>query len=386
MKRKFSLVLVALMLLLTSCNGAGNSAGGQDLERETVKLGASIPQTGPVSIYGITAENGVKLAIDEINAAGGINGKQVEWVSYDDKGEITDAVTNYNKLMQDGVDAVFGGITSKPTLAMAESSLKDGVVFITPTGTQSNITEGKPNVFRVAFNDPFQGKVLANFSKNNLNAKKVAVLRNQSSDFSMGVADYFNEETKSLGMEIVADEAYGDNDTDFKAQLTNIKGKNPDILLIPDYYEKVALIVPQVRQAGINATILGADGWDTVLSVLDKSNYKDIDGSYFCNQFSLDDPDEKVQTFIKAYKEKYNEDPSTFAAEGYDTVYLYKQAAEQAGTTKYEDVVAALNELEFSGITGTFKYDENNNPVKSAKMIKIENGEYKFDSVAEVDN
>lgn len=386
MKRKFSLVLVALMLLLTSCNGAGNSAGGQDLERETVKLGASIPQTGPVSIYGITAENGVKLAIEEINAAGGINGKQVEWVSYDDKGEITDAVTNYNKLMQDGVDAVFGGITSKPTLAMAESSVKDGVVFITPTGTQSNITEGKPNVFRVAFNDPFQGKVLANFSKNDLNASTVAVLRNQSSDFSMGVADYFNEETKSLGMEVVADEAYGDNDTDFKAQLTNIKGKNPDILLIPDYYEKVALIVPQVRQAGINATILGADGWDTVLSVLDKSNYKDIDGSYFCNQFSLDDPDEKVQTFIKAYKEKYNEDPSTFAAEGYDTVYLYKQAAEQAGTTKYEDVIAALNTLEFSGITGTFKYDENNNPIKSAKMIRIENGEYKFDKVAEVDN
>lgn len=386
MKRKFSLVLVALILLLTSCNGAGNSTGVQDLERETVKLGASIPQTGPVSIYGITAENGVKLAIDEINAAGGINGKQVEWVSYDDKGEITDAVTNYNKLMQDGVDAVFGGITSKPTLAMAESSVKDGVVFITPTGTQSNITEGKPNVFRVAFNDPFQGKVLANFSKNDLNAKKVAVLRNQSSDFSMGVADYFNEETKSLGMEIVADEAYGDNDTDFKAQLTNIKGKNPDILLIPDYYEKVALIVLQVRQAGINATILGADGWDTVLSVLDKSNYKDIDGSYFCNQFSLDDPDEKVQTFIKAYKEKYNEDPSTFAAEGYDTVYLYKQAAEQAGTTKYEDVIAALDTLEFSGITGTFKYDENNNPVKSAKMIRIENGEYKFDSVAKVNN
>src|SRR5699024_10150747 len=203
------------------------------------------------------------------NEAGGILGKKIEWKEYDDKGEITDAVTNYNKLMEDEVSAIFGGVPSKPSLAIAEASVNDGIVYITPTGTQANITEGKENVFRTAFTDPFQGKVLANFSKSKLDAKKVAVLRNQSSDFSMGVADVFVEKAKELGLEVVADESYGDSDTDFKAQLTKIRKEEPDVLLIPDYYEKVALIAPQVRDAGIDATLVGADGWDTVLTIMD---------------------------------------------------------------------------------------------------------------------
>lgn len=388
LKKKFSVGLLVASLFLSACSNGDNEASDSASadtsnvdSAETIKIGNSAPLTGPVSVYGITANNGVKLAVEEINAAGGVLGKDLEWTELDDKGEITDAVTNYNKLVEGGTRAVFGGITSKPSLAIAETAVNDDVVFITPTGTQANITEGKDNAFRTAFIDPFQGEVLANFSSKNLGAKKVAVLRNQSSDFSMGVADVYVEKAKELGMEVVADEAYGDADTDFKAQLTNIKSQAPDVLMIPDYYEKVALIIPQVREAGIDATLVGADGWDTVLSVLDPSNFDAIEGSFFANQFTLDDPNEKVQNFIADYREKYNDDPSTFAAEGYDTVYIYKEAVEKAGTTESKAVSDALRSLEFEGLTGTFRYDENNNPVKSAKMIEIVGGEYKFDSI-----
>ena len=389
LRKKFTVGMLLAGLLLSACSNGGSDdkaktkdSGEKTEASETVKLGNSSPLTGPLSVYGITTNNGIKLAVDEINANGGILGKQIEWVEYDDKGEITDAVTNYNKLMEDKVNAIFGGVPSKPALAMAESAVNDGVVYITPTGTQLDITEGKPNVFRTAFTDPFQGEVLANFSKEKVGAKKVAVLRNQSSDYSMGVADVFAKKAKELGMEVVADESYGDNDTDFKAQLTKVRSQEPDVLFIPDYYEKIALIAPQVREAGIEATLVGADGWDTVLSVMDESNMSALDGSYFSNQFTLEDPSDKVQKFVKEYKEKYKEDPSTFAAEGYDTVYLYKQAVEDAKSTDWDKVIASLKKLPFEGITGSFTYDDNNNPVKTAKMITIENGKYKFDSEA----
>ena len=391
LRKKLAVGMLLAGLFLTACsNDGGNEGkkaddGAKKEASETVKLGNSAPLTGPVSVYGITTNNGIKLAVDEVNANGGILGKQIEWFEYDDKGEITDAVTNYNNLMQDEVEAIFGGVPSKPSLAIAESAANDEVVYITPTGTQANITEGKENAFRTCFTDPFQGEVLANFSKNNLDAKKVAILRNQSSDFSMGVADVYSKKAKGLGMEVVADESYGDSDTDFKAQLTKVRKENPDVLFIPDYYEKVALIVPQVREAGIEATLVGADGWDTVLSVMDKSNFDAIEGSYFANQFTLDDPSEKVQNFVKAYEEKYGDKPSTFAAEGYDTVYLYKQAVEEAGTTEWDKVIEALKNIKFDGITGSFTYDENHNPIKTAKMMKIVNGEYKFDSDAGVE-
>ena len=391
LRKKLAVGMLLAGLFLTACsNDGGNEGkkaddGAKKEASETVKLGNSAPLTGPVSVYGITTNNGIKLAVDEVNANGGILGKQIEWFEYDDKGEITDAVTNYNNLMQDEVEAIFGGVPSKPSLAIAESAANDEVVYITPTGTQANITEGKENAFRTCFTDPFQGEVLANFSKNNLDAKKVAILRNQSSDFSMGVADVYGKKAKDLGMEVVADESYGDSDTDFKAQLTKVRKENPDVLFIPDYYEKVALIVPQVREAGIEATLVGADGWDTVLSVMDKSNFDAIEGSYFANQFTLEDPSEKVQNFVKAYEEKYGDKPSTFAAEGYDTVYLYKQAVEEAGTTEWDKVIEALKNIKFDGITGSFTYDENHNPIKTAKMMKIVNGEYKFDSDAGVE-
>ena len=392
MKKKLLLVLLALALVLTACgDGDGSSestASGESTENgggDVIKLGGIIPQTGPVSNYGNSTENGIKMAIAEVNEAGGINGKQVEWISYDDKGEVTDAVTAYNKLMEDGVQAIIGAVTSKPTLAVAEAAVNDGIPMVTPTGTQFNITEGKDNIFRVCFTDPYQGNLLAIFTNDTLQGKTAAVLRNSSSDYSMGVADAFVDKANELGIEIVADESYGDNDNDFKAQLTNIAGQNPDVLIIPDYYEKVALIAPQARQVGIEATFLGADGWDGTIVAMDAASHADIENSYFTNHFSLEDDSEKVRTFIDKYTEEFGEDPTAFSALGYDAVYLYKQAMEAAGTEEFDAVVTAIDEASFEGVTGSFTFNENNNPIKSATMIRIEGGEYKFDSIVNPD-
>lgn len=389
MTKKLLAILLSVMLLLTACGGANNSANTENVasddagDSDTIKLGGIIPQTGPVSTYGNTSENGIKLAISEINEAGGIDGKQIEWISYDDKGDQTESVTAYNKLMEEDVDAIIGAITSKPTLAVAETAVQDGIPMITPTGTQENITEDKDNVFRVCFTDPYQGELLALYAKDTLNLEDVAILRNTSSDYSNGVADAFTSKAEELGMNVVADEGYGDTDTDFKAQLTNIQSANPEAVLIPDYYEKIALITPQAREAGIDCTFLGGDGWDGVLVTMDESSFKDIEQSFFTNHFSLEDDSEEVQTFIEAYQEEYGEDPSAFSALSYDAIYLYKQAVEEAGSTDYEAVIKAIKDIEFSGVTGSFTFDEDNNPIKSGTMIRIEDGQYKFDSIVD---
>lgn len=387
-KTKLMALALASVFALVGCSGNDSGNGSQPASKEaassdTIKLGGIIPQTGAVSNYGNSTENGIKLAIDEINGAGGIDGKEVVWTSYDDKGEITDATTAYNKLKDEGVTAIIGAITSKPSLAVAESASKDGIPVITPTGTQANITEGKANVFRQCFTDPYQGSLLSIFANENLKAKKVAILRNSSSDYSNGVSDEFIKKAEELGMEVVADESYGDNDTDFKAQLTTIANAKPEVLLIPDYYEKLALITPQARDAGITATFLGGDGWDGIIKVMDESKLGDIQDSYFTNHFSLQDEDEKVKEFIKNYNEKYGEDPTAFSALGYDSAYLLKQAIEEAKSTENEAVVEKMKSIDFNGITGSFKFDENNNPIKSASMIKVDNGEYKFDSIVD---
>lgn len=278
------------------------------------------------------------------------------------------------------MSAIVGAVTSKPTSAVSESAVNDGIPMITPTGTQANITEGKANVFRTCFTDPYQGELLAIYAKDNLEAKKAAILTNSSSDYSTGIAKSFKNKADELGLDIVAEESYGENDNDFKAQLTNIKAKDPDVLLIPDYYEKIALIVPQARQTGIKASFLGGDGWDGAIQVMDKSSLGDIDKSYFTNHFSLDDKSENIQKFISDYKKDYQEDPTAFSALGYDTIYLLKDVFERAENTDYQGIVKALKESNFKGITGDFSFDENNNPIKSATIIRIDNGEYKFDT------
>ena len=277
--------------------------------------------------------------------------------------------------------ALVGDITSKPSVAVAEVAAQDGIPMITPTGTQLNITEAGSNIFRVCFTDPYQGEVLAKFAKESLKAKTAAVVVNNSSDYSDGVANAFIAEAEKQGIEVVAKEGYSDGDKDFKAQLTKIAQKNPDILFVPDYYEQDGLIAIQAKEVGLNSTILGPDGWDGVAKTVDKSSYSAIENVYFANHYSVKDSNEKIQNFITNYKAKYNDEPSAFSALSYDAAYILKAAIEKNGSVDKESLAKAIKEIEFAGITGNLKYDEKNNPVKGVTMIKIVNGDYTFDSV-----
>lgn len=379
--KKFTLMLLGLSFLITACGGEKEATTKKTDEAATIKIGGLGPLTGPLAIYGVTATNGSKLAFEEINKNGGILGKQVEFVLFDEKGDSTEAVTAYNRLVDEGVVALVGDITSKPSLAVAEIAAQDNMPMITPTGTQFNITEAGPNVFRVCFTDPYQGVILANLAKNNLKANTVAIMVNNSSDYSDGVAEAFIKEAERLGLKIVAKEGYAERDKDFRAQLTKVAATNPDVLLVPDYYEQVALITTQAREVGVKSTFIGPDGWDGVAKALDSSAYGAVENSYFTNHYSVEDTNEKVQNFLKAYREKYKDEPSAFSALSYDAAYLMKDAIEKAGSTDKDAIVKAMKESDFAGVTGHLRFDEKNNPVKAVTVLKVVNGNYTFDSV-----
>lgn len=379
--KKFTLMLLGLSFLITACGGEKEATTKKTDEAATIKIGGLGPLTGPLAIYGVTATNGSKLAFEEINKNGGILGKQVEFVLFDEKGDSTEAVTAYNRLVDEGVVALVGDITSKPSLAVAEIAAQDNMPMITPTGTQFNITEAGPNVFRVCFTDPYQGVILANLAKNNLKANTVAIMVNNSSDYSDGVAEAFIKEAERLGLKIVAKEGYAEGDKDFRAQLTKVAATNPDVLLVPDYYEQVALITTQAREVGVKSTFIGPDGWDGVAKALDSSAYGAVENSYFTNHYSVEDTNEKVQNFLKAYREKYKDEPSAFSALSYDATYLMKDAIEKAGSTDKDAIVKAMKESDFAGVTGHLRFDEKNNPVKAVTVLKVVNGNYTFDSV-----
>ena len=370
-----SAIMIGAAVLFTACMGDEKVS-----ETETIKIGGLAPLTGSLAIYGVTTTNGANLAIDEINKNGGILGKKVEYITLDTKGDSTEAVMAYNKLIDRGVSAIIGEITSKPSLAVAEIAAQDNMPMITPTGTQVDITEAGPSIFRVCFTNPYQGKVLAVLAKERLNADTAAIMINNSSDYSDGIAKAFIEQADILGIKITAKEGYADGDKDFRAQLTKIAAEQPDVLLVPEYYEQASLIATQAREVGVKAVFIGSDGWDGITKTLDSSSYNAIENSYFTNHFSMQDTAPKIQNFLKSYKDTYNEDPSAFSALGYDAVYMVKKAVENAGSTDKEAVVDALKNIEYDGITGYLTFDEHNNPVKAVTILKITNGEYIFDS------
>lgn len=376
MKKIIAMLAGATMMM--SC-GANQSQE----ESSTIKVGGMGPLTGSAAMYGITVDKGAKLAFEEINANGGVLGKKFEYISLDEKADPIEAVNAYNKLTDEGVVAILGSVTSKPTLAVAELAAQDGIPMITPTGTQINITDAGPNIFRVCFTDPYQGSTLAKFSKDKLGAKTAAIMVNTSSDYSDGIANAFIKQAEKEGIKVVAKEGYSDGDKDFRAQLTKINSENPDILVVPEYYELSALIATQAREIGMNSTFVGPDGWDGIIGALDSSSYSVVDNSYFTNHYSTEDSNEKVQSFLKKYREKYNEEPTAFSALAYDTVYVLKNAIDKAGTTDKTELTKAIKASDMDGVTGHLTFDENNNPIKAVTIIKVQDGKYIFDSVVE---
>jgi len=396
-----ALVLMLCVSVLTACGGGGdkNSGSGQPNQPsnengvgnlEPISVGILGPLSGTEAKYGQAVRNGATLYIDQYNASGGLNGRMINYEIYDEEGDVTKAVTGYNALMDKGVTAIIGSVTSNPTMAVVPDAFADNMPMITASATAAAVTydadTGKlfSNMFRSCFIDPFQGEKMADFAKDILDASSVAVIFNLGSDYSIGLKDAFIAKAEVLGMEVIALEAFPAGAVDFQSQLTNIAARNPDVLFVPDYYTTIALISEQARNAGVTAILLGADGWDTVLSAM--SNPAPVEGSFYCSGYSEEDTSPAIQKFLADYKEKYNEVPNMFAAQGYDAAMILVAALEKAEATGDETgslayrqtVISAMKATNMQCITGHVTYDEFNNPIKDAVIIHIDGGEAKF--------
>lgn len=362
MKKLASVVCASLALLAMSC--AKN-------EGDTVKIGGIAPLSGAVAVYGVECKNGIDLAVEEINAAGGVNGKKIDFICEDDEGSPDKTVNAFKKLTtKDGVKVIIGSLTSGCTQAITTLSQAGKVLQIAPAATAYSITDAGNYIFRACFIDPFQGTVGGKFAAVNLGSKKAAILYDIGNDYSVGLTDNFKKSFVENGGEIVAVESYATGDKDFNAQLTKIKSANPDVVYLPDYYGTVALIAKQLRAQGINAPIVGADGWD---GLTDNAGDEVLNG-FYSNHYAADSTEPAVQKFVTAFEEKYGKAPNSFAALGYDAVYMLKDAIAKAGTTDVQAVRKAFEETDGDYVTGHLTFDAHRDPVKSAVMLELVKG------------
>ncbi len=347
-------------------------------EAETIKIGLVTPLTGDVATFGQSTKNAVMIALDEVNKEGGVLGKKIEVVVEDDRNDPKETANIVRKFIdKDKVTAIIGSLTSKCTLAGAPVANSSKIPMVSSSSTNPKVTQVGPYIFRVCFIDDFQGQVMAQFALEELKAKKAAVLYDVGNDYSKGLAEFFEKSFKEGGGQVVAMETYTVNDNDFKAQLTKIQGQNPEVIFLPDYYQKVALIANQARSLGIKATFLGGDGWDSPELV--KLAGKNIEGGYFSNHYSKDDPDPAVKEFISKYQAKYNAVPDALAALGYDAFRFLVEGIKKAGSADPEKIKDALTNMgEYSGVTGRFTLNENRDPIKSAVVLQIKNGQQVF--------
>jgi len=330
-------------------------------------------------------KNGAQLYIDQVNAAGGINGKQIETIVYDNKGDSTEAITAFTRMVDDGITALIGDVLTGNTIAVVGEANPINMPMITASATAAAVTYNADtdtvytNVFRTCFIDPFQGEKMASFASEKLSAKTAAVIYNNGSDYSIGCADAFSAKCAELGIKVVATESYANGAVDFQSQLTNIAAKTPDVLFIPDYYDTIALIAQQARDAGVASTLLGSDGWDSVLTAVTDASL--IEGAYYCSGYSTQDTTEAVQTFLKSYRAEYSDEPNMFAAQGYDAAKILFTAIEKAdadGKLDNETVIANMKATDMDCVTGHVTFDEYNNPQKTAVIINITGGEAKY--------
>lgn len=374
-KMKRILAIMLTLVLFISLSACGKKDGAE-ADSEIIKLGAIYPETGAVAVYGNAVKNGIDLAIKKYNEDGGVLGKTIELKAYDNKGDNSETVNAYNKLVSsDKVDALLGAVISTNSLAIAPLAAKDGIPMITATSTAWDVTLSGENVFRSCYTDPYQGGIAAKFATEDLKAKTAAVMYDPANDYGVGLAEAFKEEFEANGGKVVSYEGFNAADKDYKSVLTNIKGTEPEVLFIPDYYNTVALVGKQAQEVGVEATLIGGDGWDGVLGI-DKTA---VEGGYFANHYSTSDEDPLIQDFIASYKEEYDgEMPNAFAALGYDSAVTMIEAIKAAESTDSEKVVEALKNTDLDLVCGHTKFDENRNPVKEVAIIMIENGEYKL--------
>jgi branched-chain amino acid transport system substrate-binding protein len=345
---------------------------------DRVVVGHVTSLTGDQATFGLSTDRGVRLAVNEQNARGGVKGRVVEVKTLDDQGKAEDAAVAATRLVtQDHVLVLVGENASSRSLAMAPIADSYETPMISPSSTNPRVTKDgektRPYVFRVCFIDPFQGTVMARFARETLKLERIAILRDVASDYSVGLAQFFADKLKELGGTIVADESYKAGDVDFRAQLTSIKAKDPQALYLPGYYTDVALIARQARELGMNQPLLGGDGWDS--SKLYEIAGRAIDGSYFSNHYSPDDPDPRIREFVKRYREAWGEVPDGLAAMGYDAARVALDAMSRAADLRGPAVKEALAATKaFPGVTGVITIDQDHNAVKPAVVLAVKNG------------
>jgi branched-chain amino acid transport system substrate-binding protein len=369
--------VVALCLsaagVLSSCS---RNPEGQNASEIVVGEYGSL--TGTTATFGISTKNGIDLALDQINQAGGVLGKKIRVIVEDDEGKPEEAQTVVTKLItKDNVIAVLGEVASSRSLAAAPVSQQNRIPMISPSSTNPKVTQVGDYVFRVCFIDPFQGFVMAKFATNTLKVKNVAVLRDIKNDYSVGLADVFIDNFKKMGGNIVSDQSYSEGDTDFSAQLTAIKSTNPQAIFVPGYYTEVGLIARQEKKLGLTVPLLGGDGWDS--PKLWEIGGEALNGSYYSNHSSMDDPSPAIQKFVADYKARYNQVPDALAALAYDSANMLADALKRAGTTeasKLRDAIAQTKD--FPGVTGKITLDKDRNPVKPAAVLRVKDGKLEF--------
>lgn len=372
-KRLLSLALCIIMAL--SCFAGCQSSAGDE-----IIIGGIGPLTGTASSYGQSVRGGMQIAVDEINAAGGVNGVKLKMIFEDDEADGAKAKSAYEKLMDDGMQILIGAVTSGASVALNDLTAKDGILQITPSASQIEAADN-PNSFRLCFTDPLQGVTMAEYAYQTLGYRSAAIIFNQDDSYSTGMKDAFKERWTELGGTIAEEVSFAKDATDFNAQMTKVAAVDADFLCMPIYAEKAAQIIITAKEKGIDLPFVGGDGMDGILNYLEGDNAKLAEGLLYLTPFIATDTDPKVASFVAAYEEKYGSTPDQFAADGYDAVYAAKLAIEKTGITSAAALdnaalVAAMTEIQLDGLTGSLSFTADGEPNKGAKFAKIVDGKY----------
>jgi branched-chain amino acid transport system substrate-binding protein len=370
-----SVLALAGAFLLAGCNRSATPPPAN----EPVKVGEFASLTGKDATFGISSHEGTLMAVEEINAAGGVLGKQIQLLTEDTQCKPGESATVVNKLIsRDNVIAILGEVASTRSMEAAKICQDNHTPMISPASTNPDVTKTGDYIFRVCFIDPFQGTVMANFASKTLHLKRVAVFTDVKSDYSKGLAKFFKERFVANGGEIVTELDYNGGDKDFKAQLTSIKAANPEGVFVPGYYTECALISVQARQLGLNVPLFGGDGWES--SKLLEIGGDAVEGNYFSTHYNAAVGSDVSKKFVADYEKRWNgKVPDALAACGYDSAIVLADAIKRAGSTdpeKLRDAIAATKN--FSAVTGNISIDENRNATKSAVILQVKNGKFQY--------
>lgn len=388
MKKFISVMLVAAMAVtaLTGCGSNSGSSSKKDADK--YYIGGIGPTTGATAIYGTAVKNGAQIAVDEINAAGGINGKQIEYRFEDDQNDAEKSVNAYNTLKDWSMQMLVGTTTTAPCIAVAGKTASDNMFQITPSASAPYVlSSGNGNIFQVCFTDPNQGIASAQYIAENKLAKKIGIIYDSSDVYSSGIEEKFEAEAKDKGLQIVSKAAFtADSKTDFGTQLQKAKDAGADLLFLPIYYQEASIILKQADTMGYKPKFFGVDGMDGILTV-ENFDTKLAEGVMLLTPFAADAKDKAVQNFVKTYKEKYKDTPNQFAADSYDAVYALKAAIEESKATPdmsasdmCDALKGAMTKIKMQGLTGGkdgLTWNESGEVTKSPKAVIIKNGAYK---------